>query len=627
MEINDKLFEYLKSKIKTFEKTTKNGSFLFTCPNIAGHKYIGKSPTATIISGTQKITCMQCSWRGTFFDVVRVLEPEKVKFSDEQITEYLINSFAVDIYTELDIYKKNNWSLVPIAKNGKHPIEKDWTNITHLDKMDWIKWLNNSYNIGLRTGEVSGITVIDVDNKVLATPELENQRKELIQLLNNLDTLMQNTAHSGVHYVFKYDKDIVQTVDIAGLKIDIRNDGGQILVQPSKLESLNYNWKKSDAEIKPLSDEVKSKLLTLMKVEVGRKIEEPEKISSSSDGLVELKNDGLDGCCNDTFTKIGGILINKLSPEDTEFALNVFNRNILQNPMPTQAIQAMVGSLNKYKTAEDCTQETAIYNFMKMMNGDIMVNDVVRGCFQGDKNKEQIVYKYLSQFVKEGKAIRLGRGRYKIRERVEWTDKYSALGTALKYKVPYFDYLQDFEEGDIILLGAKPGHGKTTTSMNFIQRLVKQGIKPYYIYSESGSRYQKTAQKLGIEECQFYKGYHGNPLSIEIEPNAFTILDWLLVDEKEKTDTIFKFFTEEMSRKGGILVIMMQLKESGDWYAPNMVIQMPALAARYIMDAEDGSTGHWDINKLRDPKGNYRNSTIPCKYNFETKELTTTDGL
>jgi hypothetical protein len=566
---------------------------------------------------------MQCSWRGTFFDAVRVLEEDKKNYSDAQITEYLINSFAVDMYSELDVYKKNNWSLVPIAKNGKHPIEKDWTNITHLEKVDWIKWLNNGLNIGLRTGEVSGITVIDVDNKVLATPELENQRKELIQLLNDSNTLMQNTAHSGVHYIFKYDKEIVQTVDIAGLKIDIRNDGGQILVQPSKLETLNYNWKNINLEVKPFSDEIKVKLLALMKVEPSRKVEEVAKISSSSDGLLELKNNGLDGCCNDTFTKLGGILINKFSPDQTEFILSLMNRNLLQNPMPQQSIQAMVGSLDKYKSAEDSTQEKAIYEYLKMLQNDVNAKDIMDSL----KLSRAIVDKYLSQFVKDGKAIRLSRGRYKFREKVEWTDKYGSLGTALKYKMPYFEHLQDFEEGDIILLGAKPGTGKTTTSMNIIQQVVKQGVKPYYIYSESGSRYQKTAIKLGIEECQFYKAYHGNPLSIEIEPNAFTILDWLLVSEKENTDTIFKFFTEEMSRKGGILIILMQLKDNGDWYAPNMVTQMPALAAKYIMDAEDGSSGHWQIDKLRDPKGNYRNSVINCKYNFETKELTTTDGL
>jgi hypothetical protein len=71
----------------------------------------------------------------------------------------------------------------------------------------------------------------------------------------------------------------------------------------------------------------------------------------------------------------------------------------------------------------------------------------------------------------------------------------------------------------------------------------------------------------------------------------------------------------------------MQLKENYEFYAPNMVVQMPALAAKYIMDAEDGSRGHWEIVKLRDPRGNYRNYVIPCTYNFETKELKADNGV
>lgn len=618
MEINNRLFDYLKSKIPTFEKTVKSGSSLFTCPNIKVHKYVGKSPTATIINGTQKISCLQCGFRGTFFDAVRILEEDKKNYSDTQITEFLINKFKVDMFSELDIYKSNNWSLVPIAKNGKHPIEKDWTNVTHLEKMDWIKWLGNGLNIGLRTGEVSGITVIDVD----FNQDHNEDRNRLLAELVASETLMQNSPH-GTHYIFKYDKDIPQTVNIAGYKIDTRNDGGQVLIQPSKIENLNYNWKNINAEIKIIPVELKTKLLELMKVDVDKiKVEEPGKISSSE--LPDLVNNGLDGCCNDTFTKLGGILINKFSPEQTEFILSLMNRNLLQNPMPNQAIQAMVGSLDKYKSAEDCTNEKSIYDYLKMLQNDVNAKDIMDSL----KLSRAIVDKYLSQFVKDGKAIRLSRGRYKFREKVEWTDSWGKIGTAIKYKMPYFDYLQDFEEGDIILLGATPGTGKTTTSMNFISQLVKQGIKPYYIYSESGSRYQKTATKLGLKANDFYQAYHGNPLSIEIEPNAFTILDWLLVSEKENTDTIFKFFTEEMARKGGILVIFMQLKPASfDWYAPSMVVQMPALAARYFMDAEDGSSGHWQVDKLRDPKGNYRNSTIPCKYNFETKELTSEGGV
>ena len=125
MELNNKLFDYLKSKIITFEKTTKNGNFLFSCPNLNNHRIKTKSPSATVISGSDKIICLQCGFKGTIFDAVRVLEPDKKDYTDEQVTDYLINSFKVDIYTELEAYKTYGWSLVPVAKNGRNPIEKD----------------------------------------------------------------------------------------------------------------------------------------------------------------------------------------------------------------------------------------------------------------------------------------------------------------------------------------------------------------------------------------------------------------------------------------------------------------------------------------------------------------------
>mgnify|MGYP003348080897 CR=1 FL=1 len=54
---------------------------------------------------------------------------------------------------------------------------------------------------------------------------------------------------------------------------------------------------------------IKNKLLELINKVDSKKEETKEKISSSE--LPELKNNGLDGCCNDTFIKLGGILINK----------------------------------------------------------------------------------------------------------------------------------------------------------------------------------------------------------------------------------------------------------------------------------------------------------------------------
>ena len=95
MITTEQLFQYLEKKIPTFIKTrkAKTGELLFTCPNIANHKF-KSSPSATFIPNTTKISCLICGWKGTMFDAIRVLEEDKKNQTDAEITDYLITELA-----------------------------------------------------------------------------------------------------------------------------------------------------------------------------------------------------------------------------------------------------------------------------------------------------------------------------------------------------------------------------------------------------------------------------------------------------------------------------------------------------------------------------------------------------
>ena len=616
MEI-DAIFKYLKSKLKDFNKTTKNHAHLFTCPNLANHKYIAKSPTATFIAGSDKINCLQCGFKGTFFDVVRLLEDDKKHQSDAEITNYLMSEMEMDTYSELATYETNKWSLIAIAKNSKNPIETGWTDKEHRDRIEWIKWLNNGLNLGLRTGKVNEITVIDVDLKVSPVPELEPIYKEL----KACKTLMQNTPH-GLHFVFKYDAEILQTVNIGGLHIDVRNDGGQIVIQPSMIDVNGYHWINLGAEIKEIPETVKKTLLSLTQKKSATRIEDIETPLPASDEPLELKNNGLDGCCNNTFIQLGGALIKKLTADQTEYVLHLLNKTLLANPMESKAIRAMMGSLTSYQSGEENTLERQIWEFLNTLSGDFGVEDVIKGCFNNDRTKSAITYKYLSQFEKEGKVIRLFRGRYRTRTKINWSDEGVSEIVESEYKVPIFKDIAYFQDGDVLILGGVPNSGKTTIAMNMIRDLViNQNVKPYYLFSESGSRYQKLARTFDITGRFFWKESL-DPLTIELVDNAFTIIDWLDFGKTgfEKTSQILEYLATEMRKKKGILVIFTQLKpESHDWFAPNLIEQYPTLSARYFQDNEAKTNGHWDVTKIKEPNGNFTNYTIPCSFDHVTK--------
>jgi hypothetical protein len=603
---NDQIFKYLESKIPNFIKTKKSGRFLFSCPNNKNHLQQSQAPSATFIPESNKINCLTCPFEGTMLDAIRALEPDKKNKSDAEITEYLINSMQLDTYKELDTYQIYEWSLVPILKNSKMPFEKDWVSHEHRDKVSWIKWLNNGLNLGLNCTQ-SKVIVVDVDFSNIESPE----RTELITMLTETNTLMQETPH-GKHFVFQVNE-IPQQVNIGGLKIDTRCAGGQIVISPSAINNSPYKWINLGAEIKQMPIELKDKILAQIK-DI-KKIEESTTHQVLSEGeLPELKNNNLDGCCNDTFIRMGGIFINKFTVEQTELILNTMNRNLLEHPMSDSAIRVMLSSLSGYKISEEGTQEKSIYEYMKLIQNDVSAKDVMESL----RLPRAIVDRWLSTFVKEGKAVRMARGRYQYKERVEWSDKTPELVEEYQHKIPLFNSIAIFQDKDVLLLGARTNDGKTTIALNMIAEMVKQGLKPYYIYSEAGSRFQKTSRTLGIAG-DYYHTYHENPLAIELEYNSFSIIDWLHLEHKENTDTVLKHLNNELQRKGGILVIFTQLKQNYDFFAPNLIDHYPTFAAKYIQDSENKTEGHWDIQKIKEPRGNYCTYILPCSYTQDTK--------
>jgi tRNA A37 threonylcarbamoyladenosine biosynthesis protein TsaE len=213
---------------------------------------------------------------------------------------------------------------------------------------------------------------------------------------------------------------------------------------------------------------------------------------------------------------------------------------------------------------------------------------------------------------------------------VDWTDAPQSISPIWKYKMPYFDEVAKFYEGNIILIGAAYGEGKTTISVNFIKQLKEQKIKPYYIPLESGSSFEEDVKALGLTHNDYYTpkidDEHPpvNPMQIEIQPHAFTIIDWLdQAEDFAKTQSILKHFNEEMRRVGGILVIFVQIrKTSHDWFAPDLINTYPAFAARFGWDdGEVGLISHFNCDKIRNPIGHYSKADILTKFNFDTKEI------
>lgn len=629
--ICSKILDYLKLKIPEF-KTDKK---LFTCPFAKNHKDNPELLSANLIpKSSYKVYCYSCGYLGDIFSIVRKLEKDKKGLREDKLVEYLKTILKIEDVNIFDVYENYKWALLPLANNIKDPIKGEaWKQNIHASKTEWMKWISLKYNIGLKTGKSNKITVIDVDCKILPkSDETKQQRKEIVELLEKADTLVQLTPSGGKHYVFDYDEEIPVIINLGavkehivtkdGLYIDTRNDNGYIVIEPSKIDSKEYKWFNLGVEIKSIPKELKEKILSIHNSKSTQNLPDVKINNSGGENQLKVTESELNKMKEHEgrysyLLSLGGQLNNKFSIEQTGKFLNSISQSFFNPPLPDQEIQHILKSLYDYKQRDDLTIEQTIYGYLQQMETDLTAKDIMDSL----NLKRGIVDKYLSKFKKEGKLIKVGWGRYRYREIIEWQEKYPEKGKKIDIEIPYFDDVQDFYSGDIIILGARPAVGKTTISMNIIKRLVDQGIKPYYLYSESGSRFMKIADVLGIKEGSYKFYHHSNPLGIELPLNGITIIDWLQIGDKSMTDTIFKHLNEEMEKKGGILFILMQLKEGNIWFAPNMVDQYPALAGKLIYDEESGQKSHLEITKIRDPKGNYKRRIVPCNYDFGTKIL------
>lgn len=127
---------------------------------------------------------------------------------------------------------------------GKHP-RLNWRSqtkerMTEDELRLWWKKHPNS-NIGIITGDISQVTVIDVDGE----KGLKSLKAMGLTLENMPPTPTVRTGGGGYHLYYRYDKGSIKTRVNVLEKVDIRADGGLVIAPPSLHKSGNrYSWLK-----------------------------------------------------------------------------------------------------------------------------------------------------------------------------------------------------------------------------------------------------------------------------------------------------------------------------------------------------------------------------------------------
>jgi hypothetical protein len=238
----------------------------------------------------------------------------------------------------VDIDGKCSCSKPGCASPGKHPSTpngvKDATCDIGQIRQWWIRWPDA--NIAIATGSRSGFDVIDVDPRHGGNEGLEELKKLHGEVPHTIEAL---TGGGGQHLLLRHVDGVRNQAGIWP-GIDIRGEGGYIVVAPSKHKSgKKYEWESSsrpgDAEI---ADWPKQWF-----VEVARKKSEMKLPASSTGASIP------EGERNNTLSSFAGSMRRRgMSEKSINAALLAENQMRCHPPLSASEVRRIAGSVSRY---------------------------------------------------------------------------------------------------------------------------------------------------------------------------------------------------------------------------------------------------------------------------------------
>lgn len=133
-------------------------------------------------------------------------------------------------------YAEHGWPVFPLRPRDKRPLTVHGFKNATTDPVQINRWWTEQpdANIGVPTGAVSGIVVLDVDGEAGEAP--------LRQLGGSVPTLT-NLTGKGRHLLFQYPGEPIRSRTGFRDQLDVRGDGGYIVVPPSvHPDEHRYEW-------------------------------------------------------------------------------------------------------------------------------------------------------------------------------------------------------------------------------------------------------------------------------------------------------------------------------------------------------------------------------------------------
>ncbi len=250
-------------------------------------------------------------------------------------------------------YAAKSWHVLPVhtcadgacscGKNtcyhaGKHPRTRRGVHDATTDVLKIKRWWHSwpDANVGIATGSVSGLVVIDLDNKNGKSGE-ENFRA-LADKHGGMPSTMTVVTGNGLHLYFRHSGvGIKSSTSKLAVGVDVRADSGYVVAPPSIHESGRRYALQDDHEVLDLPQWLEEQITSSS---VRGQTEDNE----AGVGLLQEKGDVLEGQRDDTLTRRAfSMRVRQGKSEDEiERLILEFNRTRCKPPLAEAEIREMV---------------------------------------------------------------------------------------------------------------------------------------------------------------------------------------------------------------------------------------------------------------------------------------------
>jgi len=481
-------------------------------------------------------------------------------------TENVLKKFAL-------MYRnKYNFSVIPMGPDKKPFIRwKKYQKTLPTEneiRIWWQKW--PEANIGIITGKLSGIAVIDVDAE-------EGKQAISKYIPDSCEFPMCETPRGGQHFYFRYPENVNLRNNCRAVPdCDLRAEGGYVLAPPSKGENgKRYQWHSlldiSKVEMPPLPPAY-IKYININSIIKGCN-------SSAKEMFIPGRRD------NDLFHTANCLVKGGMPDWEANQVLTILARSCIQpheRDNPEKWARQKVESATKRLERKDVNITQEVTKWVAVTSGYFSVADCYAQLHLVTKKEKAAARVALHRLLEKG-VIERHRQRDGLYRRIEIEceeiDWRSAPTEDIDLNWPLgISALARIYPGNIVVVAGIQNSGKTTFLFNFIRRNMDKYTIHYFTSEMGATELKLRLQNFeNVDDWKMKVWERSSNFAHVIKPNAINIIDFLEVHEDFwKVGGMLKDIHDRL--KEGIAVVALQKsKEKEVGRGGDMGLEKPRL--------------------------------------------------